>query len=79
MRAFLESSKGLANSYFPHTCFDVLVAFWGALEVDVKEEDFLVVQRRAYQDASRHLKGMDFLPPFASLQLNCKNWLAEDI
>ena len=71
-RAFLAPSKFLAKSCFPRTVFGVLEAFSGVLEVDGKGEGSLEVQRRAFPDASRHLRGMDFLPPFASLQLNCK-------
>lgn len=70
MRAFL--APYLEKSCYPQTVFGVLGGFWVVLEADGKVEDFLEGQQKAYLDASRHLKGMDFLPPFASLQLNCK-------
>ena len=70
--AFLAPSRFLAKTCFPRTVFGVLEAFSGVLEAGGKEGGYLEVQRRAFPDASRHLKGMDFLPPFASLQLNCK-------
>ena len=71
-RASSAPSRFLAKTCFPRTVFGVLVVFSVVLEADGKEGGCLEVQQRAFPDASRHLGGMDFLPQFASLQLNCK-------